>query len=118
MAEELTRGELSDLLTGFALTNPRCREELLRDPRAVLEGLMNTRLPEALKVVAVEETADVVYVVVPWVAPPKGDLSDAELEGIAGGKSKGKQKPINVFCNNGKGGFNTRTEFHASVKLV
>jgi len=45
------------------------------------------RLPEAIRVVAVEETADTIYLVLPGASPAGegGELSDRELEAVAGG---------------------------------
>lgn len=119
MSEQLTRGEIQDLLTGFAAKNPQYRAALLKDPKSVLEGQLNNKMPEGIKVKAVEETADTVYVVVPFVPQAGQELSDGALESVAGGKKKGGGGgPQNYTCNNAKGGFNTRNEFNATVKLV
>ena len=48
---------------------------------------LGTRLPEEVRVVAVEETADSIYLVLPSASPlgEGGELSDQELEAVAGG---------------------------------
>jgi hypothetical protein len=68
MAESLTmtRGQLHDLLARFAVENPKYREALINDPKKVIE------------------TPDTMYVVVPYVQK-EGELSDADLENVAGG---------------------------------
>lgn len=87
---EVTRGEILEIVGGFAASNPDYRKKLLSNPKEVLEKQMNTKLPESVKVKVVEETADTIYLIAPYV-PKKGDeLSDADLEKVAGGKGGGK----------------------------
>ena len=83
--KSLSRGEVQDLLSKFALDNPRYRDALVKDPKAIIERQLNTSLG-SLKVKAVADTADTVHVVVPYVAS-EGELSDADLEKVAGGKN-------------------------------
>ena len=86
MAEQLTRGEIQDLLTKFSKSNPNYRDALLKNPKLVLEGQMGGKLPDGFFVKAVEETPNTIYVVVPYVPKPGAELSDNELESVAGGK--------------------------------
>jgi hypothetical protein len=90
--KKLTRGEVQDLVAKFAVENPKYRDALIRDPKAIIEKQLNSHLGN-VKVKAVVETADTAYVVVPHVAK-EGELSDADLEKVAGGK-----KDINANCN-------------------
>lgn len=86
---EISRGQLLDIIVRNATDNPAYRAALLKDPKAVLSKQMNTELPPTLKVKVLEETADTIYVIAPYVAPKEGDeLSDTDLERVAGGKSK------------------------------
>jgi hypothetical protein len=80
----MTRGEVQDLLAKFATENPRYREALIRDPKAIVEKQLNTSLGR-VKVKSVVETADTTYVIIPYL-PAEGELSDADLEMVAGGK--------------------------------
>jgi len=67
------------------------RQRLLDNPKATLEEELGTRLPEGVEVRAVEETPDTVFIVLP-VRPAdveSGELSDRELEGVAGGEGVG-----------------------------
>jgi hypothetical protein len=91
VTQRMTRGEVQDLIARFAVENPKYRQALLTDPKAVIERQLNTSLGST-KVKAVAETADTVYVVVPHVAA-EGELSDADLERVAGGK-----QDINASC--------------------
>ena len=68
MAENLTRGEIQDLLMKFSKGNPNYREALLKNPKVVLEGQMGGKLPPGINVKAVEETPSTIYVIVPYVA--------------------------------------------------
>jgi hypothetical protein len=86
VGENLTRGEIQDLLTKFSKSNPTYREALLKNPKVVLEGQMGGKLPSGINVKAVEETPTTIYVVVPYVAKAGDELSDGDLEAVAGGK--------------------------------
>jgi hypothetical protein len=84
MAElTMTRGQLHDLLARFAVDNPKYREALIKDPKMVLEKQLGQSLGK-LTVKSVVETPDTMYVVVPYVAA-EGELSDSDLENVAGG---------------------------------
>ncbi len=116
MAEQLTRGEIQDLLNKFATNNPKYRAALLKNPKVVLEGQLNTKLPDGVTIKAVEETPNTMFVIVPFV-PQKGkELGDAALEMVAGGKSD--QSGNTYDCHGAIGGQNTRNEFNANVSLV
>jgi len=112
MSDSLTRGEIQDLLAKFSKSTPSYRAALLKNPKAVLEGQLGSKIPESINVKAVEETADTMYVVVPYVPESGAELSDSALEMVAGGKGD------TYDCHESKGGQNTRVEFNASVSLV
>ena len=102
----MTRGEVQDLLAKFATDNPRYREALVSDPKSVIERQLGTSLGN-VQVKAIVETADTVYVVVPHVAS-EGELSDADLEKVAGGKND-----IDATCTvSGSGSQNTVTQIN------
>ena len=119
MAEKMTRGEIQDLLTKFATNNPKYRAALLKNPKAVLEGQLNTKIPDAVTIKAVEETPNTMFVVVPYVARSGKELSDGALEMVAGGgKGQSGGGGDRYDCHQAAGGQNTRVEFNASVSLV
>lgn len=91
-ADKMSRGAVQDLLNQFAIENPKYRQALISNPKAIIEKQLNTSLGKA-QVKAVVETADTHYVVVPYVAA-QGELSDADLEKVAGGK-----QDIDASCN-------------------
>jgi hypothetical protein len=112
MSESLSRGEIQDLLSKFSKNTPSYRAALLKNPRAVLEGQLGSKIPESITIKAVEETADTMYVIVPYVPQAGAELSDSALEMVAGGKGD------SYDCHGSKGGQNTRVEFNANVSLV
>jgi hypothetical protein len=106
VSQTMTRGEVQDLLAKFSVENAKYRDALIQDPKSVIERQLNTSLGN-VKVKAVVETADTVYVVVPHVAS-EGELSDADLEKVAGGKND-----ITAECTvSGSGSQNTVTQIN------
>ena len=85
------RSEMERRLVERSLQDEDFRRELLEDPKAAVEQELGTRLPEGVRVVAVEETTDTVYLVLPSAssAGETGELSDLDLEAVAGGVSAG-----------------------------
>jgi hypothetical protein len=64
------------------------RKGRIEDPKGAVEEELGTRLPEDVRVVAVEESADTIYLVLPgtpMAGREGGELSDRELESVAGG---------------------------------
>ena len=62
------------------------RQRLLADPRATIEKETGHPYPPGIRVKVVEEDPDVVVLAIPKVPQAaSGELSDAELEMVAGG---------------------------------
>ena len=80
-----SRGQINDIVAGQAAKNPKYRESLMKDPHAVLSKQLGTQVPKSMKIKVVEESADTVYVVLPYVAKEGAELGDADLEKVAGG---------------------------------
>jgi hypothetical protein len=87
MSEAAGRAEMERRLIERSLQDDVFRQQLLADPRAIIERETGTQLPEDLRVVAVEETDDTIYLVLPSTSPVSegGGLVDWELEAVAGG---------------------------------
>src|SRR5262245_22127046 len=103
MAETMSRGKMQDLVSKFAVANPKYRDALINDPKKVLEQQFKVTLPGSVKVKSIVETADTAYLVVPHI-PGQGELSDSDLERVAGGLG---DKEAN--CDRSPGAANTMT---------
>ena len=87
MSEASGRVEMERRLVQRSLEEDAFRRRLLSDPKAAVEEELGTQLPEDVRVVAVEETAETIYLVLPSASPVgEGvELSDRDLEAVAGG---------------------------------
>jgi len=65
MSEATGRQEMERRLIERSLEDDVFRKQLLADPRAIIEREVGTPLPEGVRVVAVEETTDTIYLVLP-----------------------------------------------------
>lgn len=112
----VTRGEINDIIAGFAMTNPDYKKALLANPKAILGRQMNQELPDFIKVKVVQDTADTLHLVLPHVPREGEELSDADLETVAGGKLDSNIENQNRYtCNDTTGGIATRTEVNISM---
>jgi glycerol-3-phosphate O-acyltransferase len=80
-----TRGQLWDKIIDQAQKNPKYYQMLKSNPRALMEKQLGTAIPAKLNIKVLEETADTYYIVLPAVAKEGAELSDADLEKVAGG---------------------------------
>ena len=87
MSEASGREQMERRLVERSLQDDAFRRRLLEEPKRTVEEEVGTRLPEGVRVVAVEETAATIYLVLPSdsAAGEGGELSDLELEAVAGG---------------------------------
>src|SRR5215213_3047672 len=88
MSEASGREQMERRLVQRSLEDEAFRQRLLEDPKAAVEQELGARLPEEVRVVAVEETADTIYLVLPstsMAGAEGGELSDQQLESVAGG---------------------------------
>jgi hypothetical protein len=77
-----------------SLEDDAFRQRLIEDPKAAVEQELGTRLPEEVRVVTVEESADTIYLVLPSTSMAGGEgveLSDQQLESVAGGGTWGAE---------------------------
>ena len=65
MSEEAGRAQMERRLVEKSLRDDAFRQRLLADPKATLEDELGAHLPEETRVVAVEESADTIYLVLP-----------------------------------------------------
>src|SRR5215217_3308085 len=81
------RAEMERSIVQRSIEDEAFRQQLLADPKAAVEQELGTRLPEEVRMVTVEETADTIYLVLPSTpiaGTESGTLSDQQLESVAG----------------------------------
>jgi hypothetical protein len=119
-SQVLSRDEIEEIVIGNAMKHPQYRDALLKNPKKVIETQLNNKLPDGLNVKVVQESGDTIFLRLPHKISEGSELSDADLEQVAGGKGFGSDDTSNVSytCNESIGGFNTRNEFSAEVSLI
>jgi hypothetical protein len=112
---EITRGEINDIIAKYASKDEKYKKALLADPKRILGMQMGQKLPDFLNVKVVEETADTIYLVLPHQAGE--ELSDADLEMVAGGKKDeggGNSYECQVY---GAGNMGTHNEIDTEMSV-
>jgi hypothetical protein len=96
----ISRAEFERGLIQRSLQDETFRRRLLDDPKGTLERELGSALPEGVEVRVVEESADTIYLVLPpgrSADVQAGELSDRELDTVAGGLSGNDvQVPLNA----------------------
>ena len=95
------RAEVERSLVQRSLQDEGFRQRLLADPKVAVEAELGARLPEGVRVVAVEETADTVFLVIPPSSQTEAqgaELSDRDLESVAGGGWDADTVPFSCGC--------------------
>jgi len=77
-----TRKDLEIHLITRALKDEAFKQELLANPKAVVEKELGTKLPEELEINVLEETEDTLYMVLP--CNPYEGMSESELKATLG----------------------------------
>src|ERR1700733_10280765 len=82
----ISRKDIREALVRAALKDEALRESLLANPKFAVERALGKTLPDRLQVVLLEETENLMYIVLPKDLPnDAAHLTDAELETVAGG---------------------------------
>jgi hypothetical protein len=103
MAATWTRGQLWDKIVEQAQKNPAYFAALKADPRGLMEKQLGTAIPKNVNIKLLEETPETYYIVLPAFAKEGAELSDSDLEKVAGGGTvKG-----NATCTGGMGSVGT-----------
>ncbi len=81
--------DLETLLISKAMTDEAFKSELISNPKAVIAREMGQELPEDLEIEVLEPTQKKLYLVLPLKVESEeiltNELSDRELEAVAGG---------------------------------
>ena len=87
------RTEVDRRLVQRSLEDEDFRQRLLDDPKGTIEQELGSRLPESIEVRALEESAQTIYLVLPVRSADlqTGELSDEDLEEVAGGDENGAE---------------------------
>ena len=84
VSEESARTEVERRIIQRSIEDDAFTRRLIEDPKGAVEQELGMRLPEEVRVVAVEESADTIYLVLPSTPMAGGELSDQELGAVAG----------------------------------
>jgi hypothetical protein len=105
---EMTRGEIMDHLANFASESSEYRKALIENPRDVVSKQFAMDIPEVVTLKVIEDTAETIHIVLPHTVDKGEELSDADLEAVAGGITFVKD----ASC---KGDTNTLVSIEASL---
>jgi hypothetical protein len=92
--QNITRSTIEGKLINKAWQDETFKKELVTNPREVLVKELGLQIPETVEVKVFEETSNAIYLVLP-MNPNSEELSDMELEGVAGGKGTGSIINVN-----------------------
>lgn len=109
--QTVSRAEIEEVITRN-LKYPEYRALFLKSPKTMIEKQLNNSLPSDLEIKIVEEGPKTLYFVLPYQVASGSELSDADLEQVAGGKND------NFSCNvQGAGVMNTKVSFKPSAMM-
>ena len=84
-APALTKHDLERNLIQKCWKDADFRSEVLKDPKGMLEAFLGKTLPADFHVVIHEEDSNTLHFAIPPAPPNRDELSDEDLERIAGG---------------------------------
>lgn len=92
---ETSRAQLENQLIEKAMKDDTFRQALLSNPSRTIEEELGIQMPEGFSITVLEETPDRFFLVLPVASPPQGDeLTESELNQIAGGEFGGLWSPV------------------------
>jgi hypothetical protein len=97
--------ELQHLIIEKAMKDMQFREQLLRNPGDTIEAELGFKLPSTLRLTVLEEKPDTFFLVLPHADAEGTDreLSEAELETVAGGYNVWSNDSDCFTCDKGGG---------------
>ncbi len=88
-----TRNDIEKELVLKAWEDEEFKQRLVSDPKAVIAEKYGAELPDAIDVKVVEENMQTLYIVLPAKPLNNNELSDDQLENVAGGGYPGATDP-------------------------
>jgi len=82
-----TKKELEAKIIAKALKDEKFRQELIKDPKGCFEKEFGISIPGSIVINVVEEKEGEVCIVLPAMENQEGELSEMEMESVAGGWS-------------------------------
>jgi hypothetical protein len=86
-AAPLTRKDIEAKIVALAWQDDDFRRKFVADPKGQFEARLGTKLPQSLRMTAHEENENSLHFVIPMKPQATAELSDEELEKVAGGIS-------------------------------
>ena len=83
--QQISRRDLEALIVQRAWKDDAFRSEFLDDPKATIEKYSGQKIPAEYKVVALAEDDKTIHFVIPAKPANTDELSDEDLEKVAGG---------------------------------
>ena len=108
-----TAADLNAIVVAKAAEDAAFRQAVIDNPKAAVEKLFNQEIPAHVTFKVVQEAADQFTIVLPHAstAGAGGELSDSDLEAVAGGSKAGAKKFFtgvgSAMLNAGAGQANT-----------
>jgi hypothetical protein len=84
-AGPLTRRQIEEKIVALAWKDEDFRKAFLADPKKQFEERLGTKLPPGLRISAVAEDENHLHFVIPAKPANLGELSDEDLQKVAGG---------------------------------
>jgi len=79
------RHEMETLIIEQAWKNPAFKKEFVADPKGTIEKYSGQKLPDNVKIAVHEEDANTMHITIPQAPQNLSELSDSDLERVAGG---------------------------------
>ncbi len=93
--QKMTRNELEAKLVAHAWQDEAFKQELISNPRAAIERELGQKVSESTNFRVLEEADNTFYLVLPK-KPSMDELSEEQLEAVAGGWCKDELTPDSV----------------------
>ena len=115
--EQITHGEMLNVIREGAIKDSNYRAALLKNPKKLLGMQMGMDLPENLEVRIVQDTPNLIHIPAPHVIEAGAELSDADLEKVAGGKGNTSTEEDNSYTCNRASGVATRVHIETEASI-